>query len=59
MNEFSNTTNSGLLKIDYDDDDDKDKSAVGESLSKKRRKLSDTLLGPENPETGEERKEDE
>lgn len=57
MNEFSNTTNSGLLKIDYDGD--KDKSAVGESLSKKRRKLSDTLLGPENPETGEERKEDE
>lgn len=57
MNEFSNTTNSGLLKIDYGDD--KDKSAVGESLSKKRRKLSDTLLGPENPETGEERKEDE
>ncbi len=57
MNEFSNTTNSGLLKLDYDDG--KEKSAVSDSLNKKRRKLSDTLLGPENPETGEERKEDE
>jgi hypothetical protein len=54
MNEFGNSKNQGfLLKDDYVDE----KDAVGSSLSKKRRKMADSILGPKDLDKMETREE--
>lgn len=60
MNDFSNTNSGFLLKKDYDPKKESNgKSPVEDLLTQKRRKLSDTMLGPDdNGETREEKKDE-
>lgn len=61
MNDFSNTNNGFLLKKDYDPKKESNgKSPVEDLLTQKRRKLSDTMLGPVNDdgETREDKKDE-
>lgn len=53
MNQFSNTNNGFLLKNDYEPKKER-KSVTEEVLSKKRRNLTDSLLGPKDT-SGESR----
>lgn len=44
MNEFSSPSDSGLLKVNYEDD----QSPLSKALKKKRERLAETRLGLEN-----------